>query len=69
LKRVDILRKHLLNYNDFLAKLGTHLGTTVNTYNRAYKEFAKLDKDTARLTEGKEKIEPFEIEGPRNIEE
>ncbi|PJE57768.1 MAG: DNA recombination protein RmuC [Candidatus Portnoybacteria bacterium CG10_big_fil_rev_8_21_14_0_10_38_18] len=66
---VEKLRKHLLNYNDFLAKLGTHLGTTVSTYNRAYKEFSKIEKDTARLTEGKEKVEPVEIEGPRNIEE
>ena len=39
-KRVEILQKHLLNYNEFLNKLGTHLGTTVNTYYRAYKEFA-----------------------------
>ncbi|MFZ5559350.1 MAG: DNA recombination protein RmuC [Patescibacteria group bacterium] len=69
LKRVEVLRKHLLNYNEFLAKLGTHLSTTVSTYNKAYKEFAKLDKDTARLTEGKEKVEPLEIEGPRNVEE
>ena len=66
---VEKLRKHLLNYNDFLAKLGTHLGTTVSTYNKAYKEFAKLEKDTARLTEGKEKVEPLEIEEPRNIED
>jgi DNA recombination protein RmuC len=69
LKRVEVLRKHILNYNDFLAKLGTHLGTTVSTYNKAYKEFAKLEKDTARLTEGKERIEAKEIEEPRSIEE
>jgi len=69
LERVEILRKHLLNYNEFLAKLGTHLGTTVSSYNKAYKEFAKLDKDTARLTEGKEKVEAIEIEGPRNVGE
>lgn len=69
LKRVEVLRKHLLNYNDFLAKLGTHLGTTVSTYNRAYKEFAKIDKDTARITSGKERIEPKELERPKNIEE
>jgi len=69
LKRVEVLRKHLLNYNEFLVKLGNHLDTTVNTYNRAYKEFSKLDKDTAKLTEGKEKIEPMEVEGPKNIEE
>jgi len=69
LEKVEILRKHLLNYNEFLAKLGNHLGTTVNAYNKAYKEFAKIEKDTARLTEGKEKIEPLEIEGPTHIEE
>ena len=68
-KQVEVLRKHLLNYNDFLAKLGTHLGTTVSTYNRAYKEFAKIEKDAARLTESKEKIAPLELEKPKNIEE
>ncbi|MBA7603161.1 hypothetical protein ES703_10265 [subsurface metagenome] len=66
---VEKLRKHMLNYNEFLAKLGTHLGTTVSTYNRAYKEFAKIEKDTARLTEGKGKIEPKELEKPKNLEE
>ena len=69
LERVEILRKHLLNYNEFLAKLGNHLGTTVSSYNKAYKEFAKIEKDTAKLTEGKEKIEPIEIDGPKHIEE
>jgi DNA recombination protein RmuC len=69
LKRVEVLRKHLLNYNDFLDKLGTHLGTTVSTYNRAYKEFAKIEKDTARITEGKEKVEVKELEKPRSVEE
>jgi len=61
LKGVEILRKHMLNYNEFLSKLGTHLGTTVNIYNRAYKEFAKIDKDVAKLTQGKEKIKAKEI--------
>ncbi|MDP2934520.1 MAG: DNA recombination protein RmuC [bacterium] len=69
LEGVEVLRKHLLNYNEFLAKLGNHLGTTVSTYNKAYKEFAKIEKDTAKLTEGKEKIEPLEIDGPKHIED
>jgi DNA recombination protein RmuC len=69
LGRVEVLRKHLLNYNEFLAKLGTHLQTTVSTYNKAYKEFAKIEKDTAKITDGKEKVEAIEIEGPLNIEE
>jgi len=68
LGRVEVLRKHLLNYNEFLAKLGTHLQTTVSSYNKAYKEFAKLDKDTAKLTEGKEKVEAIEIEGPVDVD-
>jgi len=69
LSGVEKLRKHILNYNEFLGKLGTHLGTTVNTYNRAYKEFAKIEKDTARLTEGKERVKPKEIEKPKSVEE
>ncbi len=66
---VEKLRKHMLNYNEFLAKLGTHLGTTVSTYNRAYKEFAKIDRDTAKLTEGKEKVKAKELEKPKSVEE
>jgi len=64
-KRVEILRKHLLNYDNFLGKLGSHLGTTVNTYNRAYKEFSKIEKDTAKLTESKNKIKPKQIKKPQ----
>ncbi|MBD3282133.1 MAG: DNA recombination protein RmuC [Candidatus Portnoybacteria bacterium] len=69
LKRVEVLRKHLLNYNEFLGKLGTHLGTTVSTYNKAYKEFAKIEKDTAKITDGKEKINPKKLEKPKNKED
>jgi DNA recombination protein RmuC len=65
-KRVEVLKKHLLNYNDFLFKLGNNLGTTVNTYNRAYKEFAKVDKDVAKLTGGKGKVKSLEIEKPES---
>jgi len=67
-KGVGVLRKHLLNYNEFLDKLGSHLGTTVNTYNKAYKEFAKIEKDAVKLTDGQQKIEPLEIEKPKHLE-
>jgi len=66
LKGVEILRKHMLNYNEFLSKLGTHLGATVSTYNRAYKEFAKIDKNVAKLIQGKEKIKVKEIKNVSN---
>jgi len=64
-KSVESLQKHLLNYNDFLLKLGSNLGTTVNAYNQAYKEFAKMDKDIVGITEGKKKIKPLELEKPK----
>jgi len=68
LKKVEVLRRHLLNYDDFLAKIGTHLGTTVSAYNKAYKEFGKIDKDVAKLIDVEGKIEPLEIEGPIDTE-
>ena len=64
-KRVEILQKHLLNYDSFLKKLGGNLSTTVNSYNQAYKEFAKIGKDAAKLTERKKLITPEEIEKPK----
>jgi len=57
-----------LNYSEFLGKLGTHLSTTVTTYNKAYKEFAKIEKDTIKLTSGKRKIQPKALEKPENKE-
>src|SRR3990172_11031996 len=48
--RVEQLAKHLNSYDAYLKKLGGHLGTTVNTYNQAYKEFGKVDKDVIKIT-------------------
>ncbi len=50
LKNVEGLRRHLQSYEDYMMKLGTHLGTTVNAYNAASKELKKVDKDVLRLT-------------------
>ncbi|RME59521.1 DNA recombination protein RmuC [Candidatus Parcubacteria bacterium] len=49
-KRVEDLGRHLANYHAFMQKLGNHLGTTVNMYHRAAKEFAKIDKDVLKIT-------------------
>jgi len=64
IKRVGGLQKHLLNYDEFLKKLGNNLTTVVNAYNQTYKEFAKIDKDVAKLTEGEEQVEPLQIDKP-----
>ncbi|MEA3344106.1 MAG: DNA recombination protein RmuC [Patescibacteria group bacterium] len=63
-KRVEVLGRHLASYNEYLDKLGNHLGTTVNTYNVAYKEFGKMDKDVMKITDSKSKIEIKQLEKP-----
>jgi len=68
-KYVEMLQKHLMSYEEYLQKLGNNLGTTVNMYNRAYKEFGKIDKDVFKITGKAGEIEPVQIEGPVREEE
>jgi DNA recombination protein RmuC len=68
-KYVEMLQKHLMSYEEYLQKLGNNLGTTVNMYNRAYKEFGKIDKDVFKITGKAGEIEPVQIEGPVKSEE
>lgn len=51
-KRVGELGRHLNAYQEHIVKVGNHLGTTVNAYNNAGKELAKIDKDVIKITEG-----------------
>ncbi len=67
-KRVEELGKHILAYDDYLKKLGNNLGTTVNSYNNAYKEFNKIDKDVIRIAGGEKQIEVLQIDKP-DVEE
>lgn len=68
-KYVEMLQKHLLSYDEYMKKLGNNIGTTVNAYNRASKEFGKIDKDVVKITGKTGEIEPLQIEGPINEEE
>ncbi len=63
-KRVEDLGKHLATYDDYLKKLGNNLSTTVNSYNSAYKEFNKVDKDVVKITGSEKTIEPMLIDKP-----
>src|SRR3989344_4035816 len=60
-KRVEELGRHLSSYETYMKKLGTHLGTTVNMYNSAYKELGKIDKDVLRISGEAAEIEPVQI--------
>lgn len=68
IKRVCELGKHLGNYEIYMKKLGTHLGTTVNMYNSASKELGKIDKDVLRITGEAAGLEPISIDRPREEE-
>jgi DNA recombination protein RmuC len=65
-KRVELLGKHVTNYEEYMRKLGGHLSTTVNTYNTSYKELGKIDKDVMLITDRAESgIEPLAIDKPQ----
>jgi DNA recombination protein RmuC len=68
-KNVELLGKHLVSYEDYLRKLGVHLGTTVNMYNAASKEFKKVDKDVLRITGDSVGGEALVLDQPATDEE
>ena len=61
------LDRHLHSYQTYMNKLGKSMGTSVNMYNDASKEFKKIDKDIYRITEGSSggKIEVELLDRPR----
>jgi DNA recombination protein RmuC len=64
-KNVELLHRHLLNYDSYFKKIGSNLSTTVNMYNSAYKEFHKIEKDVVKISGTEAKIEPDQLERPR----
>ncbi len=62
--RVEDLQRHLAAYDQFMASMGNSLTTTVNHYNKASKEFRKIDKDVLRITGVSNGIEALELETP-----
>ena len=65
---VEKLGKHLLSFDDFMKKVGNSLGTTVNHFNAAHKEFVKIDKDVVKITESERTIEALALDKPREDE-
>ncbi|MFA4930713.1 MAG: DNA recombination protein RmuC [Patescibacteria group bacterium] len=61
---VNNLDRHLQVYDKFFRGVGKYLQTTVNKYNDSYKEFKKIDKDIAKITDKESKLKPLEIDSP-----
>jgi len=68
-KRVEELGRHLATYDEYFKKVGVHLGTTVNMYNRARKELGKIDKDVLKITGKSGGIETLNLESPEEENE
>lgn len=63
--RVGQLGTHIAKFEAFMQKLGNSLGTTVNHYNNAHKELAKVDKDVVRIADTDRSVEPLLIDRPQ----
>lgn len=62
--KVGELAKHLKVYEEYHGKMGNALGTVVNQYNLAGKEFKKIDKDILKITGESLKIDTIVLEKP-----
>jgi DNA recombination protein RmuC len=64
IKEVEKLGRHLGVYGEYMNRLGDHLSTTVNSYNKAGKELSKIDKDVVKIAGIESRVKVKEIEGP-----
>jgi len=62
--RVGKLGQHIGRFETFMQKLGNSLGTTVNHFNSAHKELAKIDKDIVKIADTNKSVEPLLIDKP-----
>lgn len=63
-KHVERLSTHITAHEQSMHKLGGTLSTTVNHFNTAHGELAKMDKDIYRITEDSSGVDPLKLERP-----
>jgi len=63
--QVGKLGRHISTFDIFMNKLGKSLSTTVNHYNDAHKELAKVDTDVTKIAGNTKSIEPLLIDRPQ----
>lgn len=63
--RVGQLGKHIASYDQYMHKLGSSLGTTVNHYNNAHKELKKIDKDVVKIADTSPGVEALLLDKPQ----
>ena len=63
--RVGKLGQHIGKFDEYMQKLGSALGTTVNHFNAAHKELGKVDKDVIKIAGSETGVDPLLIDKPR----
>ncbi len=63
--RVGKLGKHIGQFEGYMQKLGSSLSTTVNHYNAAHTELAKVDKDIVKIAEQEPVVQPLLVDRPQ----
>lgn len=67
--RVGKLGQHIGKFEEYMQKLGGALGVTVNHYNAAHKELAKVDKDVVKIADNDPSVEPLLLDRPQKDDE
>jgi DNA recombination protein RmuC len=62
---IEKLGNHMNTYEVYLKKMGASMATTVSHYNSAYKEFGKIDKDIAKITDHKTTVDTLILDKPQ----
>lgn len=62
--KIAQMGKHMVNYQDYISKVGKHLGSTVSAYNQANHQFRMIDKDVLKISGEKIGAEEIQLEKP-----
>ncbi|HMH70175.1 MAG TPA: DNA recombination protein RmuC [Candidatus Saccharimonadales bacterium] len=62
--RVGKLGQHISKFEEYMQKLGSALGTTVNHYNAAHKELGKVDKDIVKIAGNDSSVDALLLDKP-----
>jgi DNA recombination protein RmuC len=66
-KRVAELGLHLAHFDNYMLKLGRSLGVSVNHFNSAHKELAKIDRDVVKVAGTKTAVEPLYVQSTAEV--
>lgn len=62
--RVGKLGQHIGQFESYMHKLGSSLGTTVGHFNNAHKELGKVDRDIVKIAGADSSVEPMLLDRP-----